>query len=423
MSRIPVVVTGIGATTPSAATRRRTWDGAAGGRSGVSRIEADWADDMPVKIAGAGRRRPDRGAGAGRGPSAGPLAPSSRVVAAMEAWEDAGYGLKEDNPVDRDRLGVAIGTGIGGLHTLLGQWDIQKEKGARRVSPLAIPMLMANASAANIGLRLGARAGVHTPVSACASSNESISLGLDMIRLGRADVVVVGGTEACIHPMPMACFAPDAGDEPPQRRARARLAALGRRPGRVRARRGCRDLRDRDPRRTPRRAEPGSTASWPAPASPPTPTTWSSPTRAATTQARRDDERAARGRAGRRPTSCTSTPTPPPRRRATSTEVALDPAGARRGHRGDRHRHQVDDRAPARRRRRAGVAWPPCWPCATARCRRRSTSTTPSPTSASTSPPRCATCPAGDLAGDQQLVRLRRSQRRGRLHQPVRHRS
>ena len=125
----------------------------------------------------------------------------------MEAWSDAGFGLKEDNPVDRDRLGVAIATGIGGLNTLLSNWDIQKEKGPRGVSPLAIPMLMANASAGNVSIRLGARAGAHAPVSACASSNESISLGLDMIRLGRADVVVVGGTEGCIHPLPIACFA------------------------------------------------------------------------------------------------------------------------------------------------------------------------------------------------------------------------
>ena len=93
------------------------------------------------------------------------------------------------------------------MMTLLANWDVQKEKGARRVSPLAIPMLMANASAANVSLRLGARAGAHTPVSACASSNESISLGLDMLRLGRADVVVVGGTEAVIHPLPIASFA------------------------------------------------------------------------------------------------------------------------------------------------------------------------------------------------------------------------
>ncbi len=206
MSRTRIVVTGIGATTPLGGDAKSTWEALLAGRSGVRRIESDWAEDLSVKIAAPAvvdpsevldrveARRLDRSA-------------QLAVIAAREAWGDAGYGLKEDNPVDRDRLGVVIATGIGGLQTLLGQWDIQKEKGQRRVSPLAIPMLMANASAANVGLRLGARAGVHAPVSACASSNEAIAFGVDMIRLNRADVVVVGGTEACIHPMPIACFA------------------------------------------------------------------------------------------------------------------------------------------------------------------------------------------------------------------------
>ena len=206
MSRIRVVVTGVGATTPLGGDAPSTWAALLAGTSGVSRIEADWADDLPVKIAAQAAMEPseilDR-VEARRLDRSAQLA----VVAALEAWRDAGYGLKEDNPVDRERLGVAIATGIGGLQTLLSNWDTQKEKGSRRVSPLAIPMLMANASAANVSLRLGARAGAHTPVSACASSNESISLGLDMIRLGRADVVVVGGTEGVIHPMPIACFA------------------------------------------------------------------------------------------------------------------------------------------------------------------------------------------------------------------------
>jgi 3-oxoacyl-[acyl-carrier-protein] synthase II len=206
MTRIPVVVTGIGATTPLGGDAPSTWDALLAGKSGVRRIDAEWAEDLPVKIAAqvavdpsevldrVEARRLDRSAQLG-------------IIAAMEAWRDAGYGLKEDNPVDRERLGVAIATGIGGLQTLLVNWDIQKDKGPRRVSPLAIPMLMANATAANVSLRLGAQAGVHTPVSACASSNESIALGLDMIRLGRADVVVVGGTEGVIHPLPIACFA------------------------------------------------------------------------------------------------------------------------------------------------------------------------------------------------------------------------
>ena len=206
MTRTPVVVTGIGATTPLGGDAPSTWEALLAGKSGVRRIDAEWAEDLPVKIAAqvaidpsevldrVEARRLDRSAQLG-------------VIAAMEAWRDAGYGLKEDNPVDRERLGVAIATGIGGLQTLLVNWDIQKDKGARRVSPLSIPMLMANATAANVSLRLGAQAGVHTPVSACASSNESIALGLDMIRLGRADVVVVGGTEGVIHPLPIACFA------------------------------------------------------------------------------------------------------------------------------------------------------------------------------------------------------------------------
>ncbi len=206
MSRTRVVVTGLGATTPLGGDAPSTWDAMLAGTSGISRIADDWSGEIAVKIAAQAAvdptavlerveaRRLDRSAQLG-------------VVAAMEAWRDAGYGLNEDNPVDRERLAVVIATGIGGLQTLLGQWDVQKEKGYRRVSPLAIPMLMANATAANVGLRIGAQAGVHTPVSACASSNEAISLGLDMIRLGRADVVVVGGTEACIHPMPIACFA------------------------------------------------------------------------------------------------------------------------------------------------------------------------------------------------------------------------
>jgi 3-oxoacyl-[acyl-carrier-protein] synthase II len=206
MSRIRVVVTGVGATTPLGGDAPSTWEAMLAGKSGVSRIEADWAEDLPVKIAAEAAvdpssvldrveaRRLDRSA-------------QLAVIAAMEAWSDAGYGLKEENPVDRERLGVVIATGIGGLNTLLSNWDIQQQKGSRRVSPLAIPMLMANASAANVSLRLGAQAGVHTPVSACASSNESLALALDMIRLGRADVVVVGGTEGVIHPLPIACFA------------------------------------------------------------------------------------------------------------------------------------------------------------------------------------------------------------------------
>ena len=126
------------------------------------------------------------------------------VIAAEEAWKDAGLDGAE---IDKDRLGVAIASGIGGVTTLLTNYDVLLEKGPRRVSPLAVPMLMPNAPAANVSLMLGARAAANTPVSACASGNEGISLALDQIRLGRADIILAGGTEAAIHPLPMAAFA------------------------------------------------------------------------------------------------------------------------------------------------------------------------------------------------------------------------
>ena len=126
------------------------------------------------------------------------------MVAAMEAWGDCGL---EGTDVDHERLGVAMASGIGGVNTLLDNYDVLKEKGPRRVSPLAVPMLMPNAPAAQVSLYVGARAAVNTPVSACASGNEAIALAVDQIRLGRADVVLAGGTEAAIHPLPMAAFA------------------------------------------------------------------------------------------------------------------------------------------------------------------------------------------------------------------------
>jgi len=200
-----VVITGLGASTPLGGDLPTTWSALLAGTSGVSVIEADWAQDLSTRIAAQAAVDPasvmDRVA-------ARKIDRSSQfaLVAALEAWADAGLGLDDESTVDPDRLLVSLGTGIGGLHSLLGNWDVQKEKGARRVSPLTIPMLMANAPAANVSLRLGARAGVHAPVSACASSNEAIALAFDLIRLERADIALVGGTEAVIHPLPIAAF-------------------------------------------------------------------------------------------------------------------------------------------------------------------------------------------------------------------------
>jgi 3-oxoacyl-[acyl-carrier-protein] synthase II len=124
------------------------------------------------------------------------------LVAAREAWEDA-----RQPAVEPERLAVVIGSGIGGALTLLAQDEVLRTRGPRSVSPHVVPMLMPNGPAATVGLALGARAGVHTPVSACASGAEAIAVALELLRSGRADVVVAGGAEACVHPLPMAGFA------------------------------------------------------------------------------------------------------------------------------------------------------------------------------------------------------------------------
>lgn len=202
-----VVVTGLGTTSPVGGDVASTWDALVAGRSGVRRLTDAWAEEMPVKIAGRIAVEPSEVL---ERVKARRLDRSSQfaMVAAMEAWADAGLdALQQDGSLDGDRVGVAMASGIGGVTTLLDNYDTLKEKGPRRVSPLAVPMLMPNAPAANISLYVGARAAVNTPVSACASGNEAIALGLDQIRLGRADVVVCGGTEAAIHALPMAAFA------------------------------------------------------------------------------------------------------------------------------------------------------------------------------------------------------------------------
>jgi len=202
-----VVVTGIGATTPLGGDAASTWEGLVAGRSGVRALEQDWAAEQAVRIAAPVAVEP--GEVIPR-PQARRLDRSAQfaLIAAKEAWADAGFTDKagEDKAVDPDRLGTVIASGIGGVTTLLDQYDVLKEKGVRRVSPHTVPMLMPNGPSANVGLLVGARAGVHTPVSACASGAEAIGYAIEMIRTGRADVVVAGGTEAAIHPLPIAAF-------------------------------------------------------------------------------------------------------------------------------------------------------------------------------------------------------------------------
>ena len=196
-----VVVTGLGATTPVGGDVPSTWAALLAGQSGVKLLTEDWVETLPVHIAAPAAVDPSEQLArveVKRNDRSGQFA----LVAAREAWTDAAI-----TDMDGDRLGVVIGTGIGGVLTLLANYDSLLEKGPRRVHPLAIPMLMPNSAAAHVALDLGARAGVHTPVSACASGAEAMSFAVDMIRSGRADVVVAGGTEAAIHQLNMAAFA------------------------------------------------------------------------------------------------------------------------------------------------------------------------------------------------------------------------
>ncbi|MEU9306413.1 beta-ketoacyl-[acyl-carrier-protein] synthase family protein [Streptomyces sp. NPDC048256] len=205
-----VVVTGIGATTPLGGDAASTWEGLVAGKSGVKVLEHEWAAEQAVRIAARVAVEPLEVLPR---PQARKLDRSAQfaLIAAQEAWKDAGFSGKagedgSEGNVDPDRLGAVIASGIGGVTTLLDQYDVLKEKGVRRVSPHTVPMLMPNSPSANVGLLVGARAGVHTPVSACASGAEAIGYAIEMIRTGRADIVVAGGTEAAIHPLPIAAF-------------------------------------------------------------------------------------------------------------------------------------------------------------------------------------------------------------------------
>ncbi len=198
-----IVVTGIGATTPLGGTAPESWTALLAGDSGARTLEHDWVAEyeLPVTFAAEAKVRPDTVL---ERPVAKRLDPSSQLalVAAMEAWADAG-----SPEVAPERLGVDFATGIGGVWTLLDAWDTLREKGPRRVLPMTVPMLMPNAAAGNLSLHFGARAYARTVASACASSTESLVNAYEHLQAGLADVVIAGGAESAIHPITIASFA------------------------------------------------------------------------------------------------------------------------------------------------------------------------------------------------------------------------
>ncbi|GAA0961063.1 beta-ketoacyl-[acyl-carrier-protein] synthase family protein [Actinocorallia libanotica] len=203
MKKTRVVVTGLGATTPLGGDVASTWKALLAGESGARNLPWKDVDALPVRFAASAAVEP---AASGR------LSPERlerldrsqafALIAAMEAMADAGH----EAGLDPDRLGVVVSSGIGGLHSALDGYDTLREKGWAEVSPLAPFRQPPNGPAVQVGREFDARAGVHTLVSACASGSEAIGYGAEMIRNGRADVVIAGGSEACIHPLQMAAF-------------------------------------------------------------------------------------------------------------------------------------------------------------------------------------------------------------------------
>ena len=198
-----VVVTGIGATSPLGGDVASTWKALLAGESGVTTLEHEWVEkyELPVTFAGQAKVKAEDVLERQEFKRLDPSAQLA-LISAREAWADAGAP-----DVAPERILVDYATGIGGLWTLLDGWDTLREKGPRRVLPMTIPMLMPNAAAAAVSMALGGRGGARTVVSACASGTESIANAYEHLQLGLADVVVAGGTEAVIHPLPIAAFA------------------------------------------------------------------------------------------------------------------------------------------------------------------------------------------------------------------------
>ena len=198
-----IVVTGLGATSPLGGDVHSTWQALLQGKSGIRTLDYEWVarHELPVTFAGTAKvpasevltlQETKR------------LDPSSQfaLIAAREAWADA--NITDFVP---ERLAVEFATGIGGVWTLLDAYDTLNAKGPRRVLPMTVPMLMPNGPAAAIGMDIAARGGVRTAVSACASGTEAIANAITRLRSGEIDIVVAGGCEAAIHPLPMAAFA------------------------------------------------------------------------------------------------------------------------------------------------------------------------------------------------------------------------
>jgi 3-oxoacyl-[acyl-carrier-protein] synthase II len=196
-----VGITGLGAVTPLGLDARSTWDAAVAGRSGVDWIQSFDASGFPVRIAAEVRgfdatgvmpakeaRRMDRNV-------------LLAVAAAQEAWRHA-----ELEGVDAARVGILVGSAIGGIAGIAEQHSVFLERGHDRVSPFFIPSVLVDTASGQIAIQLGLTGPNFAPVSACATGSTAIGEGAATILRGQADVVLAGGTEAAITPLILAGF-------------------------------------------------------------------------------------------------------------------------------------------------------------------------------------------------------------------------
>ena len=198
-----VVVTGLGAVSPVGNDLPTTWDNLVAGVSGVAPITR--YDASPFKVGVAAEVKEFD---ASKHIDAKTLKHMDRnveygVVSSLEAMSDAGLEITEDN---RDRVGVIFGSGGGGLETAFRWYDVVKERGVRRVSPFAMPNFIADAASAHVAIQIGAAGPNYSPTSACATGTNAVGEGFATIKLGRAEAMIVGGSEAVLLPFLHACF-------------------------------------------------------------------------------------------------------------------------------------------------------------------------------------------------------------------------
>jgi beta-ketoacyl-acyl-carrier-protein synthase II len=214
-----VAVTGLGAVTPLGHDARSTWDAAVAGRSGVGFIESFDASGFPVRIASEVKGFDPVGVVGQKEARRLERNVVLAVAAAREAWTDAGA-----EGVDPSRAGILVGSAIGGVTGVLAQQDVLRERGHDRVSPWFLPNVLVDSASGQIAIDLGLRGPNYAPVSACATGSHAVGEGAELIRRGDAEVVVAGGTEACMHPVILAGFCAMRGlvaeDEDPTRASR-----------------------------------------------------------------------------------------------------------------------------------------------------------------------------------------------------------